>query len=210
MYRCRWVIWLKPSRIRAGPRGFTVIYDVIQAVTLCVYIIVTLNIKERICHFSKWQIHPFISKETWYRWVIWLKPSRIRAGPRGFTVAYDVNQAVTLCVYIIVTLNIKECICHFSKWQIHPLISKETWYRWVIWLKPSRIRAGPRGFTVVYNVIQAIALCMYIIITLNIKERICHFLKWQIHPFISKMTLYDDWKTNSHFICLFYFQHWAC
>ena len=34
---------------------------------------------------------------------------------------------------IIVSLDEKGCICHFTKWQIHPFISKETLYRACYW-----------------------------------------------------------------------------
>ena len=34
---------------------------------------------------------------------------------------------VVLCSHVVY-LDIKGCICHFTKWQIHPFISKGTTY----------------------------------------------------------------------------------
>ena len=56
-------------------------------------------------------------------------------------------------IYRYIPLDMKGCIYHFVKWQIHPFISKGTIYRYI---------------------------------SLDMKGCICHFAKRRMHPFISK------------------------
>ena len=69
--------------------------------------------------------------------------------------AYMWNFDRSLHQYIV-TLDMKGCICHFTKWQIHPFISKGTNYM-------TCVICGP----------------------FDMKGCFCHYVKWQIHPFIS-------------------------
>ena len=108
--------------------------------------IVPLEMKGCICHFTEWQIHPFISKGTTCRfichftmWQIYPLISKgttcrflsdtLRSGrytlsyPRGRHVGYHTKCQIhpfkskwTTCRFI----------CHFTMWQIHPFISKGT------------------------------------------------------------------------------------
>ena len=40
-------------------------------------------------------------------------------------IPFFMSMCMSVCVYIV-TLDMKGCICHFVKWQIHPFISKVT------------------------------------------------------------------------------------
>ena len=91
-----------------------------------------LDMKGCICHFVKWQIHPFISKGGYVLF---------------FIVYYCLLYNTTYCFqhqfiffrvnnisneYHNHSLDMKGCICHFVKWQIHPFISKGEYVLFVI------------------------------------------------------------------------------
>ena len=73
------------------------------------------GLRTLICYFPRWQ------------WVLYQKTS----GLHNYVV-FTTHASTTLYPpgTHIVPLEMKGCICHFAKWQIHPLISKGTVYEW--------------------------------------------------------------------------------
>ena len=103
----------------------------------------------------------------------------------------------TLCkvantpIYILsYSFNMKGCICHFTKGQIHPLISFHTPWIWkgvFATLQRGKYTLSypfiPLGYERVYLPLYKVANTPFYILSylLDIKECICHF----IHPVIS-------------------------
>ena len=73
----------------------------------------------------------------------------------------------------VVTLVMKECICHFVIWQIHPFISKGTLYFHKLHLSTQKSLSSSNSFNLFY-------------ITINFNnDRLCHLTwKWVKVPYI--------------------------
>ena len=79
-----------------------------------------LDIKGWICHFLKWQIHPFISNRTKCMYVLLEMKGCICHFLKWQIHPFISNR--TKCMYVL--LDMKGYICHFLKWQIHLFISR--------------------------------------------------------------------------------------
>ena len=81
----------------------------------------------------------------------------------------------------IYPLDMKGFMCHFVKWHIHPFISKDIKYKftpqiWRVYVPLCRVAHTP-----LY--IQGYKIQIY---PLDMKGLMCHFVKWDMHPFIPR------------------------